>query len=152
MNEWVGKTIKFPDIQPIIPYTRVENVSCDKEYKILLYTDTIGCTSCNLQIHLWKAFIEKYGYKTDFLFYFYPKDREDILSFLKREQFNYRVYIDNVDEINKLNHFYTNPVLQCFLLDKTGYILTYSETYPGKYISCKQGNGNCWNGTDCIKD
>jgi hypothetical protein len=128
MKEWIGKTIEFPDIEPIIPYTRTKNivkhnVIGDKEYKILLYIDSTGCTSCKLQIHLWNAFIEKYGNKTDFLFYFYPKDKDVLLSLLKTEQLNYRVYIDSTNEINKLNHFNDNPMFQCFLLDKNNKIL-----------------------------
>lgn len=27
-----------------------------------------------------------------------------------------------------------------------------SSTYPGHYISCVQGTGNCFNGTDCVRD
>jgi hypothetical protein len=28
---------------------------------------------------------------------------------------------------------------------------TSGSTYDGNYISCQDGNGNCWNGTKCIK-
>lgn len=27
-----------------------------------------------------------------------------------------------------------------------------TSTYPGHYISCHSGSGNCYNGTDCIRD
>jgi hypothetical protein len=37
-----------------------------------------------------------------------------------------------------------------------GVVATYTTptttvTYSGNYIACVVGNGNCWNGTDCIK-
>ena len=28
------------------------------EYKVLVYVDSIGCTSCKLQLHKWKELIE----------------------------------------------------------------------------------------------
>lgn len=27
-----------------------------------------------------------------------------------------------------------------------------TSTYPGHYISCHSGKGNCYNGTDCVRD
>jgi hypothetical protein len=46
VNEWIGKTIKFPDFEPITPYsntedTLIQTVTGDKEYKILLYIVSI---------------------------------------------------------------------------------------------------------------
>ena len=54
----------------------------------------------------------------DFLFYFFPQDKKELLSILKNIQFNYPIYIDEQDELNKLNKLPTNQSFQCFLLDK----------------------------------
>jgi hypothetical protein len=125
VKEWTGKTIKIPEIEPIIPYTRTgySNNDNSSQYKILFYIDSTGCTKCKLQLHLWLSLIEKYKYKTTFLFFFHIKNKEELLSFLKEERLNHKVYIDTNDELNKLNRFPSNPQFQCFLLDKDNKVL-----------------------------
>jgi hypothetical protein len=126
VKEWIGKTIKFPDSKFVeiikTDTTETENIG-DKDYKVLIYTDSTGCTKCKLKIHLWNIYIEEYGSKADFLFYFYPKNRDTLLSMLKSEQLNGRIYIDSADEINRLNQFNRENMFQCFLLDKNNKVL-----------------------------
>lgn len=60
VNEWQGKEIKFPE-NPI--FTRYLTDTTDfqipqSEYKVLVYIDSTGCTSCKLQLHKWKEFIK----------------------------------------------------------------------------------------------
>ena len=60
VNEWQGKEIKFPK-NPI--FTRYLTDTTDfqipqSEYKVLVYIDSTGCTSCKLQLHKWKEFIK----------------------------------------------------------------------------------------------
>jgi hypothetical protein len=124
VKEWVGKTIKFPDniLVEIIKTDTIEDIR-DKDFKILIYTDSTSCTRCKLHINLWNIYIEEYGSKTDFLFYFYPKNKDTLLSLLKSERLNYRIYIDSTDEINRLNQFNKEHIFQCFLLDKHNKVL-----------------------------
>jgi hypothetical protein len=131
VKEWIGKTIKFPDsnlVEIINPdTTEIEDIR-NKDYKVLIYIDSTGCTKCKLNIHLWNIYIEEYGAKTDFLFYFYPKNKDILLSMLKSEQLNgrklnSRIYIDIAGEINKLNQFHNENMFQCFLLDKNNKVL-----------------------------
>jgi hypothetical protein len=71
VKEWIGKTIKFPDsnLVEVIKTDTTETGSIgNKDYKILIYIDSTGCTKCKLHIHLWNIYIEEYGSKTDFLF------------------------------------------------------------------------------------
>lgn len=42
---------------------------------------------------------------------------------LKRDRFDYPVFIDENNQINSLNHFPDKPELQCFLLDKDNKVL-----------------------------
>lgn len=50
MNEWVGKTIVFPEGIEEYSINKTKKVNADYEYKILLYTDSVGCTSCKLKL------------------------------------------------------------------------------------------------------
>jgi hypothetical protein len=72
---------------------------------------------------VWRNHIAELDSHVDFLFYFHHKNRMELLFLLKYEQINYPVYIDENDELNKLNHFPNNPMFQCFLLDKNNKVL-----------------------------
>ena len=60
VKEWIGKTVLLPqDIQPT-------SYSCDtvydpakskKPFRILNFTDSIGCTSCKLKLLTWNAYV-----------------------------------------------------------------------------------------------
>jgi hypothetical protein len=125
VKEWKEKTIKIPDIQSfsILDDSSRHIITADRKYKILFYTDSIGCTRCKLQLHIWKTYIAELNSKVNYLFYFHPKTEKELLLLLKYEQFDYPVYIDKNDDINKLNHFSDNPMFQCFLLDKDNKVL-----------------------------
>jgi hypothetical protein len=128
IKEWIGKVIMFPDIKPYTAHFKSKDslkytVSGNKEYKILLYVDSTGCTSCKMKLSVWKTYIEKLYLQVDFLFYLKHKTKEELLSLLEYEKFTYPVFIDDNDELNKLNHFPNNPMFQCFLLDKNNKVL-----------------------------
>ena len=92
------------------------------EYKVLVYVDSIGCTSCKLQLHKWKELIEYSDSvtqeKVPFLFFFHSKDYKEIRYLLKRDGFDRPVCIDMDDRLNKLNKFPADMTFQTFLLDK----------------------------------
>lgn len=124
VNEWQGKQIVFPDN---LIFTRYATDTVDyqlpqSDYKVLVYVDSIGCTSCKLQLHKWKEFIaytdSVTGGKVPFLFFFYPKDKKEIRYLLKRDNFVWPVCIDGEDRLNKQNRFPSNMTFQTFLLDK----------------------------------
>ena len=60
VNEWQGKQIVFPENTVFTRYlTDTTNYQIPQsEYKVLIYVDSIGCTSCKLQLHKWKELIE----------------------------------------------------------------------------------------------
>jgi hypothetical protein len=129
VKEWIDKNIRFSDIEVVyisgkdsLKYISKTGIDA-KEYKILYYADSTGCTSCKLRLHVWKIYIEELGSKVDFLFYFQPKNEQELLSLLKNEQFDYPVYIDSKNELDRLNNFPNNPQVQCFLLDKDDKII-----------------------------
>ena len=129
VNEWQEKEIKFPDN---LIFTRYLTDTTDfqipqSEYKVLVYVDSTGCTSCKLQLHKWKELIEYADSETQgkvpFLFFFHPKDTKEIRYLLKRNGFDRPVYIDLDDRLNKLNKFPADMTFQTFLLDKNNKIV-----------------------------
>jgi hypothetical protein len=72
---------------------------------------------------MWKPYVEELKSEVDFLVYFQYKCEEELLSILTNEQFMYPVYIDNNDELNKLNKFPDNIMYQCFLLDSDNKVI-----------------------------
>lgn len=129
VTEWQGKEIKFPDN---LIFTRYLTDTTDfqipqSEYKVLVYVDSIGCTSCKLQLHKWIELIEYTDSATQgkvpFLFFFHPKDTKEIRYLLKRNGFDRPVYIDLDDRLNKLNKFPADMTFQTFLLDKNNKIV-----------------------------
>jgi hypothetical protein len=120
LREWTGKTILFTDIEPV--YTNRHTAdSIVKQYRILLYMDSVKCMSCRFHINAWKPHIDEIGDKADFLFYFNSNDEKKLLFWAKR--LDGFIYIDKNDELNKLNRFPNNPMFQCFLLDKDNKVL-----------------------------
>jgi len=80
LTEWIGKEIQFPDHVPCffsgrdtVLYLCAE--SFQKEFKILLYVDSMGCSDCRLKLNQWKQLIAEtdslYPDKVGFLFFWY---------------------------------------------------------------------------------
>lgn len=90
-------------------------------YKILMYVDSIGCTSCKLQLHKWKEFIIEVDSLTHgtvpILFVFHPKDLREISYLLKRDGIDVPVCIDVGDKLNAINRFPAHQEFQTFLLN-----------------------------------
>jgi hypothetical protein len=131
VKEWTGKEIKFPKG---IPCTSMEkDTTCvdlyANNYKILLYVDSLGCTSCRLKLAEWKKIISEsdsvFSNPPEFIFFFQPKqkDERELQHILKNNGFRHPVFIDKENEINKLNKFPSKPEYQCFLIDKNNKIV-----------------------------
>jgi hypothetical protein len=134
ITEWVGKEIRFPaEKQYQCSFTGKDTtvVLCtglfEREYKILLYIDSLGCTSCKLRLFEWKQLISEVDSigtdKLSFLFLFHPKDKKELQVLFKRDRFDYPVFIDADNTVNKLNHFPEQSTYQCFLLDRSNKVL-----------------------------
>ncbi len=129
VTEWQNKEIVFPHD---LVFTRYGRDTLDYEIppssrKILMYVDSIGCTSCKLQLHKWKEFIEEvdsltYG-MVPVVFVFHPKDSREISYLLKRDGIDIPVCIDGEDKLNALNHFPAHSEFQTFLLDEEDRVL-----------------------------
>lgn len=124
MLEWQGREVQFPSKMTFTKFglDTVDYHIPQSEYKILLYVDSIGCTSCKLQLAKWKELIvtldSATGGSVPVLFFFQSNNVREIKYLLKRAGFDLPVCIDSNDELNKLNNFSSDPLFQTFLLDK----------------------------------
>ena len=124
VKEWQGKQILFPEN---MVFTRFASDTTNfviptSDYKVLVFVDSIGCTSCKLQLSRWKEFIrytDSISQKNiPFLFFFQFDDQWEIHSLLIRENFDKPICLDRSDSLNQLNHFPKDIRFQVFLLDK----------------------------------
>lgn len=129
VKEWQGKQILFPEN---MVFTRFASDTTNfviptSDYKVLVFVDSIGCTSCKLQLSRWKEFIrytDSISQKNiPFLFFFQFDDQWEIHSLLIRESFDKPICLDRSDSLNQLNHFPKDIRFQVFLLDKNNKVV-----------------------------
>ena len=129
VKEWQGKQILFPEN---MVFTRFASDTTNfviptSDYKVLVFVDSIGCTSCTLQLCRWKEFIrytDSISQKNiPFLFFFQFDDQWEIHSLLIRENFDKPICLDRSDSLNQLNHFPKDIRFQVFLLDKNNKVV-----------------------------
>ena len=132
VSEWVGKEIRFPGDVPCyvsgkdtLPELCKEGFG--KEFKILLYVDSAGCSSCRLKLFEWGQLMEEadslFQGKVGFLLFFQPKSVKEMTYLFLRNRFDYPVFMDISGTINDLNRFPQAMSYQCFLLDKDNKVL-----------------------------
>ena len=129
VNEWDDKEILFPanSVFTIQGRDTVDFDFSNADYKVVVYVDSIGCTSCKLQLHRWKELIAEMDSVTSgtvpFLFYFHPKDVKELRYLTRRDNFTYPVCFDEMDDFNTLNRFPGDMTFQTFLLDKDNKVI-----------------------------
>lgn len=129
VTEWLGKKISFPmEIKTSYIGKDILVGNFSKSYRILMFTDSTGCTSCKLKLQTWKYYMQEMDSiapgSVDFLFYFQPKNKNELIHLFKKENFKYPVYIDSVGKINQLNNFPAKIEFQCFLLDHNNKVIS----------------------------
>ena len=151
VNEWNGKEIKFPSrsVFTIQGKDTVDFEFVDADYKVVTYIDSVGCTSCKLQLPRWKQLIEEVdsltGGSVPFLFYFHPKDLKELRYYTRRDDFTYPVCFDEKDELNQLNQFPLDMTFQTFLLDRDNKVVAIGNPVLNQkvkelYLSLVTGN------------
>ena len=87
-----------------------------------MYVDSIGCVSCKLQLKEWAKFMSFVDSVTSqsipFLFFFQPKNNDELRSILKYNNYSYPICVDTENHFYNLNHFSSEMMFQTFLLDK----------------------------------
>lgn len=131
VQEWQNKEVLFPEKMIFTKHGKdtLEYEIPPSSHKILMYVDSVGCTSCKLQLHKWKEFIQEvdsltYG-TVPVIFVFHPKDTDvrEITYLLKRDGIDIPVCIDLQDELNTLNNFPVHQQFQTFLLNDENKVL-----------------------------
>ena len=131
VTEWTGKEILFPEgiLSQSMGKDTIGIDFSNPNYKILLYVDSAGCSSCRLRLSEWKQIMEEadslFSSKVDFLFFFQPKKQDEKeLEFIFRQLgFQHPVFIDTKKEIDRINKFPSQTEYQCFLLDRDNKVL-----------------------------
>lgn len=124
VQEWQGKEIVFPQNMAFTRFVTepVDYRIPDAEYKVLVYVDSVGCTSCKLQLLKWKELIAHVDSATNgnvpFIFIFQSKDDRELRYILKCDNFDSPVCIDRNNRFNSSNRFPQDITFQTFLLDK----------------------------------
>ena len=123
VTEWQNREIIFPKGLVFTLHGRdtTDYTIPPASHKILVYVDSIGCTSCKLQLHKWKEFIKEVDSMTHgtvpVIFVFHSKDLREISYLLKRDGIDIPICIDMEDKLNAVNRFPTHQQFQTFLLD-----------------------------------
>lgn len=123
LASWQGREIVFPsDVRFTIQGKEEVGFSVsDSTYKILTYLDSVGCSSCKLNLPRWKEWMsylhDEMKMNVQFLFFFHPNDVRELKIKMKYDDFTYPVCFDSEDALNRLNHFPSDMQFQTFLLD-----------------------------------
>ena len=123
LSQWKGREIKFPSDARFTLQGKdtVDFAVSDSTYKIVTYLDSIGCSSCKLNLPKWKELVtyvcDELKLDVQFLFFFHPNDTRELKIKMKYDDFTYPVCFDHADALNKLNHFPSDMEFQTFLLD-----------------------------------
>lgn len=135
LEYWIGRTIVLPQIGIdticLNSYKRVDKNQTD--FRLLVYMDSTACTTCNLDLFLWDELARDINkddsLKLTFLFYCQPQynGTKAIRSLIKRDQFKMPLFIDNANQIGKLNGFIKHFPYQCFLLGKSNQVLAMGD-------------------------
>lgn len=132
VGEWTGKEILFPENLPCYvagkdTLPELCNEYFNKEFKILMYVDSAGCSSCRLKLFEWQQLIDEadslFHGKVGFLLYFQPKNVREMRYLFVRDRFNYPIFMDIENTINRLNRFPREMEYQCFLLNRENKVL-----------------------------
>jgi hypothetical protein len=129
VQHWQNKEVVFPAGMIFTNYgtDTIAYKIPSSSYKILMYVDSIGCTSCKLQLHKWKEFISELDSFTNgsvpVIFFFHPKDMREISYLLKRDGINIPVCIDMSDKLNAINNFPSQQEFQTFLLNNENKVI-----------------------------
>ncbi len=146
VSEWSGKKIEFfPDLQCIYldKDTVCPPIEMDK-FKILVYTDSSGCTSCKLKMYEWNRIFNEsdslFPGKLSFLFVFQPKDITELRFLMKRDNLRQRVFIDKESRFRQINDIPSQHEYQAFLLDENNNVAAIGNpvSNPGIWNLYKQ--------------
>lgn len=129
LQKWYEKEITFPKNPSFTVYGEKESDFTIPVggYKLVHYVDSVGCTSCKLNLDKWKEYIAYLdsvtGHTVPCLFFIHAIQKREVKIALKNSRFSHPVCLDVENEFYRLNEFPMHPMLQTFLLDKDNRIV-----------------------------
>lgn len=147
VKEWQGKTITLPE--KVVDFISGDTINISEaDFTILTYVDSTGCTGCKMKLPLWEEFLNSIDSITDAeflpLMVVNSNNKNELKYLFDRDLFEYPVYVDSEDNINKQNSFPDNIIFQTFLLDKNRKVVaignpTHSTSIAKLYKSILSG-------------
>lgn len=148
VKEWSGKEIKFPTKMDFINSSG-QSVDFDfstASHKVLVYVDSLGCTSCKLKLGQWKNLIDSLDkLAVPVLFIFQSKDAKSIKHVMLESSFEYPYFQDIQGVLNEMNQFSDDSRFQTFLLDSDSRVKlignpVYNQEMRRLYLEAVSGN------------
>lgn len=130
IKKWENKEIIFPP-QLISNFEKQDStftLMLNKQYKILHFIDSTGCTPCKLTLFEWNQLLKEFPNKNKMAFIFIISTKDSV-TIAKTNQwkhlhkFIYPIFYDIKNTFNDMNKFNDDPMFQTFLLDKNNKIL-----------------------------
>ena len=126
VEEWQGKQIVLPEVMTDFMTGDTIDLS-DRDFTILTYVDSTGCTGCKMKLALWKEYLDSLNSKTDidlnFVFIVNTVDSLALKRLLNMYAYNNYVFLDFHDKVNSVNKFPQESSCQTFLLDRNRKVL-----------------------------
>lgn len=127
--ELIGKKITYPlKLEYLSMKMDTITKSILSPYRILLYTDSVGCLGRKLNLLAWKRYLSKIDSimpgRVDFVLFAQLNNKEELKYELKNCKFEYPVIMDLKNEFCLLNKLSNEMGMQCFLLDSINQIIS----------------------------
>lgn len=113
----------------------------ESEIKMIVYTDSAGCTSCGInRMYLWESFVEfakPFEGKLKYYFIYAPteSDNKSIRISLRTSMFDYPIIVDTEHEFERLNPLLPkNKAMHAFLLDENNKVIFVGNPLHNKQI------------------
>lgn len=136
VKQWSGKRIIIPDL-PFLRYGEIEvNYELRKGWKIVSYTDSVGCTTCNMNLLGWNSIIEEiYNKISDSLQFIFITNSDDInkIRYITRSSgFDLPICVDKNGLFGKLNNINLDYRFSTFLLNENNEVVAIGNPtlYP----------------------
>jgi len=127
-DEWLGKKINIPDGK-VVCKVLGRDASCvdlwTNSYKVFTYVDSIGCSSCQMEMWLWKPYIDackQQNFDVSFIFVVHSSDYERFDSDVLMYEFDFPIFYDYENRFGRANNFMSS-FNRTFLLDKDNRVL-----------------------------
>lgn len=151
VRKWEKKQIVYPSKTIFTIYgedTLVDYVKSGMKYSIVSYIDSLGCLSCKLQAKAWKSFIKMVDSVSNSVvpvnIFIHHKKDEELLSILKREDFDIPICLDLNDSLRIINGLLDDVAFRTFLLDNNNRIVAignpiFNSKVKELYLNIIQG-------------